>query len=204
MAEIPLLLLAAGASIRMGQAKQFLPWGEQTLIEYQVQTLLKTGNPVIAVVGYLSDQVAPVLDKYPLRICINKRWQQGMGSSIAHGIDYLEKEFPEAAGVLITQLDQPLLTISHFEKMLTTFHPGSQQIIVSQSPSGWQGVPVLFDRVYFGDLQSLRGDGGARNIFRTHSQAVQFLEGGDILEDMDTPEAYQMLLETYKRQTNFR
>jgi molybdenum cofactor cytidylyltransferase len=124
MTEIILLLLAAGASHRMGQAKQLLPWGRATLIEHQVQTLLKTENPVVVVVGHEADRIVPILDNYPVRICINKRWENGMGSSIARGIIYLEKEFPGAAGVLISQVDQPLITTSHYVKMHGNFHPG--------------------------------------------------------------------------------
>jgi len=197
MAEIPFLLLAAGASSRMGHSKQLLPWGELTLIEHQVHTLLKTGNPVVVVLGHQADRIGPVLDNFPLRYFIHEQWENGMGSSIAHGIRYLEKEFPAAAGVLITQIDQPLLTASYFHKILGTFQAGSRQIIVSQSVSGWQGVPVLFDRVYFAALQNLSGEGGARKIFRSHPEAVKFVECEDILEDMDTPEAYQKLLEKF-------
>jgi len=199
MADIPCLLLAAGASSRMGRAKQLLPWGECTLIEHQVQTLLKTGHPVVVVLGHRADQIQPIIDKFHVKICINKLWKNGIGSSIAHGIKYLEKEFPEADGVLITQIDQPLLSTSHFERMLSTFRPESQKIIVSLSPSGWQGVPVLFDRVYFGELENLGGDQGARKVFRSHADAVQTVEAGNILEDMDTPETYQKLLDKYKR-----
>lgn len=200
MTEIPLLLLAAGASSRMGQAKQLLPWGNCTLIEHQVQTQLMTGKPVIVVLGHNADQIRPVLNDYPVKICINKLWEIGMGSSIAQGIKYLDKVFPKAAGALISQLDQPLLTKAHYEKILSTFYPGSKQIIVSQSSSGWKGVPVLFDRVYFSALQRLNGHEGARKVFRSNAHFVQTLEAGDILEDMDTFEAYQKMLEKYRRQ----
>lgn len=194
MAEIPILLLAAGASSRMGRAKALLPWGEGTLIEHQVNTLLKISNVVLVILGHQPDQILPVLKKYPVRVSVNQHWKEGMGSSIAHGIGQLKKESPEAAGVLITQLDQPLITSAHFDKMLSVYLPESRQIIVSQSPAGWQGVPVLFDRMYFKELQELNGEGGAQRIFRSRLQAVKVVESEDILEDMDTPEAYQELL----------
>ncbi len=184
----------------MGRPKPLLKWGKVTLMDHQVQTLLKTGNPVVVVLGHGADEIGPILDNYSLRYTVNRQWKNGMGSSIAHGIKYLAREFPEAAGVLITQVDQPLLTAAHLERMIHNFQAGSRQIMVSQSPSGWQGVPVLFDRVYFEALQNLRGVGGARKIFRTHPQAVKVVECEDILEDMDTPEAYQRFLEKFKRQ----
>lgn len=194
MVEIPILLLAAGASRRMGQAKQLLPWGKSTLIEHQVQTLLRTAKPVLVVVGHLSERILPLLEAYPVRILEYKHWERGMGSSISFGIGELERRFPKADGVLITHLDQALLTESHINEMLSIFQPKSAQIVVSCSSSGWEGVPVLFDRVYFESLQLLGGEEGARKIFRQHPRQIVRIESSDLLEDMDTPEAYQRLL----------
>jgi len=201
MAEIPILLLAAGASHRMGQAKQLLRWGKHTLIEHQIQILLKTGQPVMVVLGHLWEQVVPFMEPFPLMALNHKHWDRGMGSSIAFGIRELEEEFPGAEGALIAQLDQPLITESHFCKLLSSFHPGSQQIIVSRSPSGWEGVPVLFDRHYFMQLQTLDGEAGARKIFRQHSRNAISIDSSDVLEDMDTPEAYQKSLAEFNRRS---
>lgn len=200
MAEIPILLLSAGASNRMGRAKQLLPWGDHTLIEHQVRVLTGTGNPVLVVLGSQAEQVMPLLKKYPVRTRLNKQWEKGMGSSISCGIDELEKMFPKAAGALIAQLDQPLIKVSHFIRMLDNFEPGRGQIIVSRSESGWEGVPVLFDRSYFPELQDLKDEEGAKKIFRSRPEHVYFMESTDMLEDMDTPEAYEKLLATYRNQ----
>ncbi len=196
-----MLLLAAGASRRMGQAKQLLSWGTHTLIEHQLETLLKTGQPVVVVLGHLSDRMETHLERYPVLALTNRDWKKGMGTSIAFGIQELDKKFPKAAGALITQLDQPLLTEEHFHKMLSMYHPGLKEIIVSRTEAGWEGVPVLFDRYYFKALQDLRGEEGARKIFRQHPRFVRSMESGDLLEDMDTPEAYQDLLAKYKRRS---
>ncbi len=196
-----MVLLAAGASRRMGQAKQLLSWGTQTLVEHQLQTLLKTGQPVMVVLGHLSDRMETTLERFPVLALTNRDWKQGMGTSIAFGIQELDKRFPKAAGALISQLDQPLLTEEHFHKMLSMFHPGLKEIIVSRSETGWEGVPVLFDRHYFKALGDLRGEEGARKIFRQHPRFVRSMESGDLLEDMDTPEAYQDLLAKYKRRS---
>ena len=51
MNNIPNLLLAAGASRRMGTPKQLLPWRGKTLIEHQIETLLKTDQEVYVVLG---------------------------------------------------------------------------------------------------------------------------------------------------------
>lgn len=197
MAEIPILLLAAGGSTRMGQAKQLLPWGDHTLIEHQIQTLLKTGNPVNVVVGSNSDLVIHVIKKYPINIVVNPEWESGMGSSISTGINQISHKFQEAHGVLITLLDQPMITTSYIEKMLDAFYPVSNQILVSHSSSGWTGVPVLFDRCYFHELSQLADDEGAKKVIKRHMENVILIEAGELLEDMDTAENYQKLLKKY-------
>jgi molybdenum cofactor cytidylyltransferase len=201
MAEIPILLLAAGASRRMGQAKQLLPWGPCTLMEHQVQTLLATGQPVVAVLGHLSRRILPLLETFPVLTPVHIHWANGMGSTIAFGIRELKKAFPEASGALIMQLDQPLVTALHLNNMIGAFQAGSKQIIVSRSAAGWEGVPVLFDNQYFQKLQDLSGEEGARKIFRDHPGNVKRIECGDILDDMDSPEAYQELLQRYQRRS---
>jgi len=197
MAKTPILLLAAGASSRMGQPKQLLPWGEQTLIEHQIQTLLKTDYPVNVVIGSNSELILPGIEKYPVAIFINTDWKSGMGSSISFGIRQIIQKFPDADGVLITLLDQPLITTSYFQKMLEAFESGSQQILVSHAASGWTGVPVLFDRCYFAELAELQNEEGAKKIVKSHEENVIQLDAGELPEDMDTPETYQHLLNKY-------
>ncbi|WP_372648503.1 NTP transferase domain-containing protein [Draconibacterium sp.] len=190
MNNIPIVLLAAGASSRMGQPKPLLPWGEQKLIEHQLNTLLATGNPVVVVLGNQAENIIPLLNDLPVEFTINENWKQGMGTSIAAGVKFVEQQFPACNGVLITLIDQPLITTDHLNTLLADFEPGKQHIIVSQAESGWQGVPVIFDRFYFNELSELSGKQGAKAIFRNYIHQVKAIACGDILEDMDTPAQY--------------
>ena len=201
MAEIPVLLLAAGGSSRMGQPKQLLPWGNQTLIEHQIEILQDTGNPINVVIGSNSDLVIPIIEKYPVNILVNTNWESGMGSSISLGINQIIQKFPNAKGVMMTLLDQPLITTAFFKKMLDAYQPSSKQILVSHSDSGWTGVPVLFDEYYFKKLTELRNDEGAKKIIKRHEENLILIEAGELLEDMDTPETYQQLLSKYLNHT---
>lgn len=200
MPEISILLLAAGGSSRMGQPKQLLPWGNQTLIGHQIQTLLETGQPVTVVIGSNSDLVIPIIENYAVNIFINPNWESGMGSSISLGIRQIQQKFPNANGVLITLLDQPLITTFYINKMLDFFQPGSKQILVSHSASGWTGVPVLFDKCYFEELSGLKNDEGAKKIIQRHPENVTHLEAGELLDDMDTPEAYRQMQNKFLNQ----
>lgn len=198
MNNIPIVLLAAGASSRMGQPKPLLPWGEQTLIEHQINTLLATGNPVVVVLGNQSESIIPILQGLPVEFTINENWEKGMGTSIAAGVKFIQQIYTDCKGVMITLIDQPLITTDHLNNLVTNFEPENQQIIVSQADSGWQGVPVLFDRFYFEELSKLSGKQGAKAIFRNFTQHVKAISCGEIPEDMDTPESYQRLLNRVK------
>jgi len=197
MTNIPIILLAAGGSSRMGRPKQLLRWGAQTLIEHQIQILLKTGNPVNVVLGSNSNLVQPVIEKFNVNVFINNNWESGMGSSIATGVNGLLREFPGADGVLIALLDQPLVPSEHFRNMLEVFYRGKLQIIISSSGSGWEGVPVLFDKCYFDELQNLNSKEGAKKVIQMHKNDIKSVECGNLLEDMDTPEAYYQLLKKF-------
>jgi molybdenum cofactor cytidylyltransferase len=201
MTEIPILLLAAGSSSRMGQPKQLLPWGNATLIEYQIEKLLKTGHPVNIVLGFNANLIIPVIEKCAVNFFINNNWEKGMGSSISLGIHHMSGKYPDAEGVLIALLDQPMIQTSYFETLLNTFQTGTQQILVSRSDSGWTGVPVLFDKFYFKELSELKNAEGAKKLIQLYKEHVIFVEGGEALEDMDTPQAYQQMLNKYIKQS---
>jgi CTP:molybdopterin cytidylyltransferase MocA len=85
--------------------------------------------------------------------------------------------------------------------MLGAYQPGSQQILVSRSASGWTGVPVLFDQCYFKELTELSHDEGAKKVVKRHQEQVVFQEGGEELEDMDTLETYQKMLRIFSRRS---
>ncbi len=181
----------------MGLPKQLLPWGDRTLIEYQIQIRLQTNLEVIVVLGGHSEKILPIIDMLPVVLIVNKDWADGMGGSIASGIRTLNERYPVADGVLISLVDQPLVTTSHLGKMITSFQPGNKQIIASKSASGWNGVPVLFDKFYFEKLLKLNNKEGARKIIHQHPDYVKNIVCDEMLEDIDTPDTYQKLLKKF-------
>lgn len=197
MADIPIILLAAGVSSRMGNPKQLLPWGEQTLIEHQIQMLMQVGKSVIVVLGAYADLIFPVIQKYPVIVVVNENWKSGMASSVACGIKEIERLELTAEAVLITLVDQPLIPFTHFEAMLNAFAGGHQQIIASTSAEGWQGVPALFDRCYFTELQNLQGEKGAKTIIQQYPDKVRLLLCNEIIKDIDTLESYRKLYQNH-------
>ena len=107
MLNIQLLLVAAGASSRMGEPKQLLPWNNQTLIEHQLNNLLKTNTTTSVVLGANAEKISSVIDSLPISIFTNPKWQNGMGNSISFGIQQLLEKDANIDGILISLIDQP-------------------------------------------------------------------------------------------------
>ena len=197
MNNIQHLLLAAGASQRMGKPKQLLPWAEGTLIEHQIHILLETNHKVSVVLGAYADKISEVIEKFPIDIYTNKDWENGMGTSISYGLKMLIEKHPKVDAVLISLIDQPLIKSTHFKKMIDVFQPGENEIIVSYSEKGWSGSPVLFDKVYFKELLKLKGDEGAKRIVQKYRNSVKLIDGGESLTDIDTHQVYLKLLDKF-------
>lgn len=199
MDNIPQILLAAGASSRMGSPKPLLSWGSQKLIEYQINKLLATEQKVCVVLGAYASEIKPIIEHLPITIVINNQWEQGMGTSIAVGVAEVKKRIPNAEAVLISTIDQPMVTTDYLLEIIQIFEKNTSQIIVSESNKGWKGVPVLFDRYFFDELEVLGGDKGAKSIINKSN--VLSIHAGDLLEDMDTPEIYNKLLKRFNLQS---
>ena len=202
MDKIPIILLAAGSSSRMGQPKQLLPWGKQTLIEYQVEKLLAIENPVYVVLGSSEQKILPVIKKYPVQVVINSEWKNGMGTSVSAGMKQVLMDLPNAKAVICTLIDQPLVTAAHLQKLIDSFTSCQEQIVASFSENGWLGVPALFDRYYFEELSILNGEQGAKKIIRKYSSKVVPVNAGDLVDDVDTPENYQCVLRRYLKDSD--
>jgi len=200
MSNVPNVLLAAGSSSRMGTPKQLLPWNGKTLIEHQIETLLETKKEAYVVLGAFSEQIQPLVKRYPVQTIVYEDWSMGMGNTIAYAINQLQAKSNPPKGVLFALSDQPLVTSAHYKLMHATFQSGREQIIVSVSESGWEGVPVLFDYCYFQYLKKLNGEFGAKQILKKLDRHMIKIEAGSLLVDMDTPEAYTRLYKKFNLQ----
>jgi molybdenum cofactor cytidylyltransferase len=200
MSNIPHLLLAAGTSKRMGEPKQLLKWADKLLIQHQVETLVPTTKKLYVVLGAYADQILPPLNRYDITRLRYSDWEKGMGNSLAFAVQQLKIDNPLIEGVLISLIDQPLISSSHYQKMRAAFVPGTKQIIASESDIAWVGVPVLFDAYYLDQLEELKGEEGAKTLLKKYKKHLVTIPGGDTLADMDTPEMYQKLLKDFSRQ----
>jgi molybdenum cofactor cytidylyltransferase len=201
MTNIPHVLLAAGNSTRMGQPKQLLRWSNNSLIQFQVETILPTTEKLYVILGAYAELIQPLLKNYEVELIQFDQWEKGMGNSLAYGIQQILYSNPKIEGILISLIDQPLVATSHYLNMRATFKKRNNQIIASESGFGWSGVPALFDSYYFDELQKLSGEEGAKLILKKNEADSILINAGNTLIDMDTPEVYRKLLKKFSPQS---
>jgi len=188
-ASVAAIILAAGASRRLGQPKQLLMYGGETLLE-RTDRLARAANatPVIAVLGADFEVICDSVLLMNSAISINESWEQGIATSIHAGLNTLKVISPDAQGALILSCDQPRLSADHLRALIETFRAQSVPTIVASTYAGVTGIPAVFPRDAFPDLLALSGDKGARALLLEPPCpliAVPF-PGGEI--DIDRPE----------------
>lgn len=184
--RIGAVILAAGASSRMGAAKQLLVLEGRSLIARAIHAVLEsTARPVAVVLGANAETVRTAIAHLPVLTVVNPDWRDGMASSIRSGLAALERTEPKLDAVLIAPCDQPALSREVIER-LAALHRASGRIAASLY-GGRSGAPAIFGRRYFVDLKSLAGDEGARILLNSGSEIVAGLPLPEMEADLDTP-----------------
>jgi molybdenum cofactor cytidylyltransferase len=179
MKGVAALVLAGGASRRLGSPKQMAVLGGETLLERSVRIARGAGlAPIVVVVGAEWEFVLARSSLGDVVTVVNEDWAEGMASSIRIGIKTLELAGPKAQGVLLMTCDQPAVTSQHLQLVVA-----SDDVKASQYAEK-NGVPAYFPARYFDRLLDLRGDAGARQLL-VEAQSIEFA-GGEL--DVDTAE----------------
>lgn len=187
MNDVAAVIIAAGASSRLGEPKQLLLVEGETLLGRAIRIATEAGaDPVLVILGASRERIEAEMDLSGVRVVGNDGWQEGMASSIRLGIEEVQKQPTPAPGVLLTICDQPAVTSEHLARMIETFreHPGCS---IASTYSGKRGIPAIFPRNAFADLLALTGDQGARGLLSPPDRKVieMPLVGGEL--DIDRP-----------------
>lgn len=183
------VVLAAGASTRLGRPKQMVRVDGETLVERAVRIAREAGaETVFVVLGANYQPIFEVLQPYQpeLRVLLNQRWAEGMGTSIALAAAVAERH--NVDDLLVLTCDQISVTPQHLRELVKASH---REHVVASTYRDRRGVPALFPEFSFHALQQLSGDRGARDLLQ-HEDVLQLpLPGGEI--DIDTPEDLEQL-----------
>ncbi|MBZ4394260.1 MULTISPECIES: nucleotidyltransferase family protein [unclassified Myxococcus] len=186
-ARAGVVLLAAGGSSRLGHPKQLVVHEGKTLIRRAAEAALSLGEgPVLVVLGAHRDIIAPELVDLPLRIIEHPDWARGPGGSLTMGLSAMSSGTPDVDAVLFMLCDQVRVTASHLRALVDTWRTTGAPIVAS-GYDGTHGVPALFSRAVFPELEALSPAQGARGVIAHEPTRVAIvpLPGGG--EDVDTP-----------------
>lgn len=188
-----IVIMAAGASTRLGKPKQLLQYRGKTLLDHAVNEAINAkADAVVLILGKNADIFQKEIDKEKVRVVINKDWEEGMASSVRLGLNTLLKSKPYMDAVIFMVCDQPHISSSVLNELIITQQKTTKQIVTCNY-GGSIGPPALFHKKYFKELAKLNGDVGARNIIQQNMHDVATIQFPEGKIDIDTKEDYDAL-----------
>ncbi len=194
--SLHVVILAAGASTRLGQPKQAVKLGGRPALHRVVAAATSlAGNAVTVVLGAHAAELTRLLAHSPASVIVNRHWEEGMASSIRHGMSAV----PAAAeGVLILLGDQVAITADDLKRLAAAWKD-QDGIIAAATYNGHVGVPAVFPRSLFSELHELRGDQGARRVIERNSFRLMRVPMPNAAVDLDTPEDLAALTQRFNK-----
>jgi len=160
-------ILAAGSARRMQREKLLLELGGQSLVRRVAIEVVAIGLPEIFVVVNAHNQAAVVeeLSGLPVRVLVNPRAADGMGTSIALAASSVAAA---SQGLLLLQGDQPFVDRQMLLRFVSEWRDASPSFVAA-CYAGVTTTPVLFGQPLLRELRALDGDRGARPILLQHA-----------------------------------
>jgi CTP:molybdopterin cytidylyltransferase MocA len=185
-----LVLLAAGAGSRFGATKQLTPLQGEPMLRRAARIALGSGRPLLVLGGAQAESVEPSLQGLPLHWHVHRGWADGLGSSIACAITFVQHEWPHASGALLMLADQPQVDLTLLQSLLK-MHMDHPADIVAADYGPRRGPPVLFPRGCFAALTALQGDRGAQALLLDPPRPLHSVPAPQAAFDIDRPQDYQ-------------
>jgi len=180
------IILAAGASSRLGSPKQLLLLDGQPLVTRAAQAALTAGAwPVVVVLGAHAEKIRPTLARLPVIVVENAAWPEGMAASIRTGITTLGQFSRTLEAALIALCDQPAFDAAVIAQLLAAQHTTGRSIVAARYASR-HGAPALLLRAHFPALAALTGETGARDLLNGDPTHIAAVDLPSLAQDLDT------------------
>lgn len=178
------VLLAAGSATRFGADKLQQPLSDGTTVCVAAARCLLQALPhCIAVVKPDDHALAKILTDLGMKVLVNPRHAQGMGTSLAAAIHATA----DADGWLIALADMPWIQTATMTALAQRLQLGAS--MVAPIYKAQRGHPVGFASRWRQPLQALTGDRGARDLITQHADELELImtEDAGVLQDIDYP-----------------
>ena len=190
---ISAIILAAGEGKRIGSTKALLNWGNENLINYQINSLShKSITEKIVVVGSESENVKKAILRNEIKIAENNNYLSGKTSSIKKGISYIGNDQND---ILLMAVDQP--RTEDLINKVVDFHitnPLDKKISMPYK-EGHGGHPIIFSNLFIDDLSKIKEESfGIRDIIKNNSESIIRFKTTDFSSNIDinTSEDYKL------------
>ncbi len=193
MSRCGIVILAAGASTRMGVAKQSLAFEGSTLLLRAVETAIASVcRPIVVVLGSQAHDFQTPLQGKPVEIVLNENWAAGMGTSIRAGISAIRSNPIDAAMIFLC--DQPLISAAVLNQMVAAHFKAAQPMTAAFYANTF-GTPAIFSADLFDELLALENTRGGKALFQRHPNQVQPFPLPEAEIDIDRPEDFARLVD---------
>jgi molybdenum cofactor cytidylyltransferase len=183
------VVLAAGASRRMGRNKMLLPLEGEPLVRRTAGRALRAGlAPVVVVLGHEAERAGAELAGLDVEIALNPSYTGPTSGSLHRG---LERLGPEVAAAVILLGDMVLVTEEMIRGMLKEAVHSAAPLVVSRY-GDVMAPPLLFRRALFPELLAWTGEGCGKAVVQRHQDEAAFVDWpAAALTDVDTPEDFE-------------
>lgn len=186
------VVLAAGASTRFGAGNKLLAdVNGEPLVAIVAGRIVSAGlESVIAVVapGLDGDAVANALRHTPVKVVVNTKAADGMGTSIACGTAAVTDT---SAAIMIVPGDMPSLNPALLDQLIAAFRDiGGRKIVYPVTGSGKQRNPVIWPAWLRPELLNLHGTTGGKPLLAAHYDHIVpiTIDTDQPFHDIDTQE----------------
>ena len=183
------IVLAAGASRRLGRPKQLLPLGGRPLLEWVLDAARGARlAQLVLVLGHEAEMIQAVVNHADFDIILNKRHAEGMSRSLRLGLDAAR---PDIMAAVVLTGDQPFIEAAHVIALGHAWKKTGESMIATDF-GDYIGSPMLLARTMWPMVEEISGDQGARALLKGRSRSVLTVEAGNprAALDVDTEESY--------------
>ncbi|WP_408952376.1 NTP transferase domain-containing protein [Lysobacter sp. Hz 25] len=181
------VVLAAGASRRLGQPKQGLRRDGETMLHRAAGLAISTGaQRVLIVLGARSGAMAALVADLAVECIDNDAWEEGLASSLRAAARALG-DFAIETPVLVLGCDQPALEAGHLQALLEGAARAASGCAATAHGDAL-GIPAVIAAAVWREAEQLHGDRGFGAVLkRLPVETVWRLRAPELEHDLDTP-----------------